>query len=127
MRFNSLSSVFKQLYKDQLTNYRHKSSVNDDGTTGSALEENPVHAAVQCRISFKKPDDSVSNREDRNPINLGIKIFCDTTVDVKKGDVIVAKKLDDDGNVLATYTGIANMPYVYPSHQEIEITNEGDA
>lgn len=127
MRFDGLAKVLGILYDDTFTNKRFKPTVADDGTTGSAPEENPVQADVACRISFEKPDSSANMTDSSNPKNLGLKLFCNPDTDVKKGDWIEAQKKDDDGNVLATYTGYASEPNRYPSHLEIELTQEGDA
>lgn len=127
MKLSGFANCFKQLYTDKFANYRHINSAQEDGTTGISLEPTPVQSNVSCRISFKNEDNSEPTLEDRNPIYLGLKIFCSSEIDVKKGDKIIVDRLSDSGDILESYSGIANLPKMYTTHQEILLTEVGDA
>lgn len=127
MKLASFGKLLTSTYTDRLSINRYTEIENVDGTIGMGLPETPVYSDVQCRISFKNSDNPESNKDDSNPIYMQIKIFCNPEVDIKKGDILVAEKIGDDGSVLATYKGIANLPFKYVTHQEVLFTEVGDA
>ncbi len=127
MNLGAFSPILSLLYSDKMAVKRHQTATNPDGTTYNAVPDAPLYDDISCRISFSSSDNSETNQEDSNPIRLEIKVFCSPTVDIKKGDIITAKRLSDNGEVLETYTGIANLPFMYVTHQEIRLTQVGDA
>lgn len=127
MRIASFGSILSSTYTDTMNIYRHISIINDDGTKGIEMPKTPIYADVKCRISFENKDYPQSNMEDANPIRLAIKVFCGPEVNVHKGDKLIIKRLDESGNIMMTYEGIANLPFTYTTHKEIEIVKVGDA
>ena len=116
------SNVFSQLYTDKLDIYRHTNSTNEDGTIKTKLPETPLYSSIPCRISFSRTIDLTTDKAiNKLPIHLIPKVFCNTDVDIKAGDYLIITRKNTQ------YKGIAGMPNVYESHQEISITVEGDA
>lgn len=121
------SQLIAATYTDKLSINRHVEIQNDDGTSYIALPKPPLYEGVACRISFTQSDNSDGDNVDNNPLHLQVKIFCGNGVDIKKGDKLIAHRLDDAGGILATYEGIASMPSTYVSHQEVLFSNTGVA
>ena len=91
--------LYESMYTDRLRVYRHVEVINDDGTTGISPEPVPI-AGVSCRISFNSKDSSAMLREEINPQNLQLQVFCRPEVDVIKGDMVEVDRIGDDGSVL---------------------------
>lgn len=127
MKLASFGSLLALTYTDKMNIYRHTSQLNSDGTKSTKLIQTALSTDLACRISFTAKDPSESSAEDINPIYLEVKVFCGPKVDVKKGDKLVVHRLDDDGTVLATYTGIVNMPLSFVTHKELHLVEVGNA
>lgn len=115
------------MYGDTMTIYRHTQAVGADGTTSTSVVPTPIASGIKCRLSYTQSDDPETTMEDKNPVYLQIQVFCASTVDVHKGDKLVIQKLSDAGAVLKSYTGIANLPFMYVTHQEILLVEVGEA
>lgn len=127
MDLRVFDALFSTLYTDTLTIYRYMETESADGTTEISLQTTATQEDIQCRISFKQDDSSDNELNDRNPIGLRIKVFCAPHIIIHKGDLLVVQRLDNDGDITAEYKGIASMPTIYPTHQEVSIAIEGDA
>lgn len=128
MKIAGFGSIISSTYTDKMNVYRHeKSSVADDGTTGIKLKPTLQASNVKCRISFDSKDYPQSDLEASNPINMQIKIFCGPSVDIQKGDRLIVDRLDESGNIIKSYSGIANLPFNFVTHQEVGIVEVGDA
>jgi len=127
MKLSSFGKLITSTYTDKLSINRYTEIDNPDGTIGMGIPEEPLYSDVQCRISFKQSDNPESNKEDTNPIYMQVKIFCNSEVDIKKGDILVAQRIGDDGSILETYNGTANLPFKYVTHQEVLFAEVGDA
>ena len=127
MKLSSFGKLLTPTYTDKLSINRYTEISNPDGTTGMGILEEPLYSDVQCRISFENSDNPESNKDDSNPIYLQVKIFCSPDVDIQKGDILVAERIGDEGEVIETYKGIANLPFKYVTHQEVLFTEVGDA
>jgi hypothetical protein len=127
MKLSSFGKLLAPTYTDKLSINRYTEIENADGTIGIGLPETPLYSDVRCRISFGQTDSPESQKDDTNPIYMQVKIFCNPNVDIKKGDILVAERVGDDGSILATYTGTANLPFRYVTHQEVLFAEVGDA
>lgn len=126
MDLSVFSELLNPLYIDKLTVRRHKEVTNRDGTTGIMTGKRPVIINVKCRISFYSPDTAESMKDDNNPVYLPIKIFCAVGEDIQKGDNITAERYKGN-TIIETYTGTANKPFLYPTHQEVYLVQTGTA
>ena len=127
MKLSGFSKVLNQLYTDKMSVFRYTETLNDDGTVGTGLVEQPVIEDKPCRISFPSTDNPETTKEDSNPIYLQIKVFCNADLDVKKGDKLIVSRLDDNGNIIKSYKGTANLPLQFVTHKEILLVEVGDA
>lgn len=127
MRLSKFSKIMSKMYTDKMEVKRHEEVTNDDGTTGIQLLTVSKLDNVPCRISFVTKDYPLTSLEDKNPIRLDVKVFCDVDVDIKKGDLLIIDRLDDNGQTITTYKGISNLPYRFVTHQEIELVKVGEA
>lgn len=126
MNLGSFGKMLNTLYTDKMSIFRHTEVLNDDTTTSVEESETPVYTDIPCRISFTSTDNPETTKEDSNPVYLQIKLFCSADIDVQKGDKIVVQRIDN-GNVIATYKGTANLPLQFVTHKEILLVQVGDA
>lgn len=124
---SSISGILGSLYQDKLDIHRFSPSTDDDGTTKVQKNSTPVATNVACRASYTTDESSAALTEANNPRRQILIIFCGPAVDIRKGDSLTVRRLNDSGATMTTYTGLAGAPKRYPSHQEIEIVNVGVA
>lgn len=124
IKLSKLKKVYDLLYTDKFSIIHKPKIKNPDGSVG--VSNLPVYKYfdVECRISIDQEDDSKTDNEAYNPLQNIYKIFCTSDVEVLKGERIIAKKYDDNGNVMQTFVGIANKPVKYVTHQEFIIALE---
>ena len=128
MNLSFISPLLSSMYTDRLTVKRVAKVTNPDGTTGIGKNKTEVYTDVKCRISFESEDNSINTKEDTNPKSIRTKVFCDTNLDIKKGDTLIVQKMAEDAvTILATYQGLAGLPCKFVSHQEVLINEVGDA
>lgn len=128
VRLSVASKVLSKLYTDKLHVYRHTEVLNEDGTTSVDKDLSQVLTDIPCRISHQQLDSSDTFTEVANVREVEIKVFCNTTVEVRKGDKLVVERVDDvDGTVLQSFTGYASQPFKFASHQEIVLSESGVA
>lgn len=127
MKLSSFSNVLSALYTDKMSVFRYVETKNADETVSVELKKVPEISDQPCRISFPTTDNPETTKEDSNPIYLQIKVFCSVKLAVKKGDTIIAHRLDDNGNIIKSYKGTANLPLHFVTHQEILLVEVGDA
>lgn len=116
----------RRMYTDVAVIKRYQESVAEDGTTEMTVEP-VVLAEYPCRISFSQQDQQDNSQADISPKLLGVKLFFDIGVDIKKGDVITAKKMAEDGSVMQVIEGNAALPSTYVNHTEVNLLEIGAA
>lgn len=119
MRLDAFSGVISTMFTDRMDIARYVDFTNTDGTTETKLSNNPVYVNVRCRISFIAEETPKDGAVDNIPVKAIPKLFCKNTVDVRAGDYITIRRLDEDGNILATFSGQCGLPSIYPTHQEV--------
>lgn len=118
MRLGDFAGIITTMFSDTMDITRYIDKENDDGTTETVLSDTPIYSGVPCRISFSSEENPGDTDIDNTPVKLSPKIFCKVGVDLQTGDYITVKRLNDDGEVIATYSGKVGMPAVYTSHKE---------
>ena len=119
MKLSGFSPILLTLMRDRMDIYRYTEQVNTDGTTSNILGTVPFAADVRCHLSFSVSDSPKDSAVDETPIRFAPMIFFPTGIELKAGDEIVVRKMQDDGTVLATYKGQVAMPKCYPTHKEV--------
>ena len=117
VNFGMISEALQIMDTDKMDISRKTPIKNPDGTTGETSNIEPFYKDVPCHISFKTADNPDSGTIDIEPIITGVQINCSLDVDLQKDDYITAYKLDANGNILETYTGIIGFPTVTQSRK----------
>ena len=118
MRLGDFSGIITTMFTDKMDITRYIEVTNPDGTTETKLPDNPLYMDVNCKISFVSEESPKDGEVDDNPVKTTPKIFCKTTADVQAGDYITVRRFDDDGNIMATFSGQIGLPSIYPTHKE---------
>ena len=116
----------RRMYVDVAVVRRYVEQTAEDGTVEMVVDtENSVE--YPCRVSFSQQDTLDNTQEDISPKLIGVKLFFDVGVGVCKGDVILARKMGENGEVLQEIEGRAAEPSVYVNHVEVNLTENGAA
>lgn len=118
MKLGKFAGIITTMFSDTMDITRYINKENADATTETILPDTPIYTNVACRISFSSDENPSDADIDNTPLKLTPKIFCKIDADLQAGDYIVARRLDDDGKVIATYSGKVGLPAVYVSHKE---------
>ena len=127
MKLSSFENTLSVLYLDRFDIHRYDESLNEDGTVSNLPSADPTLSDIPCKISYSNSDLAESSREDTNPIEQSIKLFCRPDVQVNKGDMLMVRRMSENGQVVQTFSGTANAPNKFLTHQEIMFTEVGDA
>lgn len=125
LRVSWTRKILQKMYVDKATVTRRAEVEAEDGTT--EVQVNSVVGEYACRVSFSNQDVRDATQEDISPKLLGVKLFFDVGVDIRKGDVIKAVKMGENGEVLQEIEGVAALPSVYVNHVEVNLTETGAA
>ena len=118
MRLGDFAGIITMMFTDKMDITRYVEQENPDGTTETALPDIPLYTDVSCRISFVSEENPKDGAVDDNPVKNTPKVFCKIDTDVQAGDYITLRRIGDDGNVLATFSGQIGLPSIYPTHKE---------
>lgn len=88
-----------------------------DGSKVETNPEIPLYKDVPCHIDFNTTDNPDTSTVDVRPIIISITLHCSTAVDLKNGDLIYAKRLDPQGNIMHVYRGIIGEPAMSQARQ----------
>lgn len=87
---------------------------------GSNLQE--IYSNIPCHIAFTSTDNPDPTSVDTKPIIQSINIHLPLWVDIKNNDFIIAKRMDESGNLLMTYSGRCGNPIVSQGRQKVLMT-----
>lgn len=128
--FKKVAKLYELLYQDRMDITSVEETTDEDGATVNDYSTTPQQTDIHCRISFPDKDAPKEPGELYNKVEIYPVIFCSPTVNVKAGDKIVVRRLDDDGNVYETYEGmlaISGRANKYETHQEFILSMKGKA
>lgn len=121
-----ITPLIRQLWTDSMDITGYSDSENADGSTEPA-NLTPKASERPCKLSYKRPDNPDNKDFAREPIKLTLRVSCDVTEPVAKGDFVRVSRKNCQGTVLQVYEGAAGLPAMFQSHQEFEIVREGQA
>lgn len=121
------ADILSLLYTDRITVYRYSEKTNADGSIELVADDTNSLVDIPCRISLSGLDNAKSYKEDVNPEEQGSKIFCDSSVDLRKGDKVTISRYGIGGVVIQIVEGTLGRPFKYPTHQEINLIEVGEA
>lgn len=127
MRLGDFAGIITTMFLDKMDITRYIDKDNGDGTTQTVLSDTPVYTDVPCRISFSSDENPADTDIDNTPLKQTPKIFCKVSADLQAGDYITVRRFNDDGEVIATYSGKVGLPNVYGSHKEALFSISGSA
>lgn len=87
---------------------------------GSNLQE--IYSNIPCHIAFTSTDNPDPTSVDTKPIIQSINVHLPLWVDIKNNDFIIAKRMDNAGNLLMTYSGRCGNPIVSQGRQKVLMT-----
>lgn len=126
----ALGKLYEILYADRMDITSIVNDEDEDGATVTGYPTTPQQIDVPCRISLSAMDSPKEKTELYNTVKTKPVIFCRPDVNIKAGDKITVRRLKPDGTVYETYSGmlaISGRPNKYETHQQFELTMEGDA
>lgn len=91
--------------------------------TSGQLQE--IYSNISCHIAFTSTDNPNPETVDIKPIIQSLTIHFPLWVDVKNDDFIIAKRMDNNGNLLAVYSGRCGNPIVSEGRQKVMVTMSG--
>lgn len=106
------------MYNDKLNIIRYKDVDNGDGTSGKELDTSGKVTDIPCHISILKADEASAASVDVEDIVARIKVFVAPTVEIFKGDMLIADKYLNKVKV-QSYEGKASDPVFYDLSQEV--------
>lgn len=127
MKISGFAPILSTMFTDAMDIRRYQDVENEDGTTDTVMPLEPIYANVPCRVSFSSEDSPQDYEVDRVPIRVAPKIFCGPNIQIKAGDFVTVRRLNDIGEIIATYTGKLGLPSVYITHKEALFSIEESA
>jgi len=119
-----ISNNLKELYTDKMKVYREDEFESEIGDI--RVEKRLIYENVECRADpWHLEDEPITDKMEEDKIILPILIFCSIYNKIEKGDWIEIDRMAGDV-VIGRYSGKANEPQIYPSHQEILIKHKQD-
>lgn len=87
--------------------------------TGVWREEliDPYIVDLPCHISFNTTDNPDPASIDTKPIIVSATIYCDLITDLRNGDLLTVRQLDNAGETLETYKGTIGEPQTIQSRK----------
>jgi len=111
------STYFHTLSVNRLGN-----TVDEWGGTVQGYADVETLQDISCGYSQGSRSKNTTQTETRNVISYNPKLFCDPSLDIKTGDRITIKYSE---RTIGTFT--SGKAYYYDSHQEVPLTELGEA
>lgn len=80
-----------------------------------------VYSNIPCHIAFQSVDNPNPETVDIKPIIQSLNVHFPLWVDVRNNDFIVAKRMGNDGDLLAVYSGRCGNPIVSQGRQKVSV------
>lgn len=111
------------MYDKQADIKRQMPITKESGADG--MDWVPVHVDVPCRTSNSSLNNT--SQEEANVIQYDVKLFLSSKHEIKAGDVVIVKTLQDGEVIKTEEFESAKEPFVYVSHQEVLLRIKGYA
>lgn len=110
--FGQIGNIISELFDTDYADIKRDS----DGR----LQE--VYSNILCHVAFSSVDNPNPETVDVKPIIQSLNVHFPLWVDVKNNDFIVAKRMDNDGNLLTVYSGRCGNPIVSQGRKKVLVT-----
>lgn len=126
MRLTSFTPIIASTFTDKMDIYHYQNSTNTSRTVATTLPSTPSKSSVPCRISFIKIESPLPDQVDGVPISTTPKLFCPVGCGIREGDYVEVRRMRN-GTVIGTYKGVAGLPNIFETHQEVLLGVKGYA
>lgn len=113
--FGQIGNIISELFD---TDY-----VDIKRDTSGQLQE--IYSNIKCHIAFTSTDNPNPETVDIKPIIQSLTIHFPLWVDIKNNDFIIAKRMNNNGNLLAVYSGRCGNPIVSQGRQKVSVIMSG--
>ena len=110
--FGQIGNIISELFD---TDY-----VDIKRDTSGQLQE--IYSNISCHIAFTSTDNPNPETVDIKPIIQSLTIHFPLWVDIRNNDFIIAKRMDNNGNLLAVYSGRCGNPIVSQGRQKVLVS-----
>ena len=107
--FGQIDNIMSELFD---TDY-----VDIKRDVGNELQE--IYSNIPCHIAFNSADNPDPMSVDTKPIIQSINIHIANWVDIRNNDFLVAKRMDNKGNILIVYSGRCGNPVVSQGRKKV--------
>ena len=110
--FGQIGNIVSELFDTDLVDIKRD--------TSGQLQE--IYSNIPCHIAFASTDNPNPETVDIKPIIQSLNIHFPLWVDVKNNDFLIAKRLDNNGNLLTVYSGRCGNPIVSQGRQKVSMS-----
>lgn len=107
--FGQIDNIMSELFD---TDY-----VDIKRDVGNELQE--IYSNIPCHIAFNSADNPDPTSVDTKPIIQSVNIHTPNWVDIRNNDFLVAKRMDNEGNILIVYSGRCGNPVVSQGRKKV--------
>lgn len=107
--FGQIDNIMSELFD---TDY-----VDIKRDVGNELQE--IYSNIPCHIAFNSSDNPDPTSVDTKPIIQSVNIHTPNWVDIRNNDFLVAKRMDNEGNILIVYSGRCGNPVVSQGRKKV--------
>ena len=128
IKLHGFGPLFNLLYTDKLEVKRYTVQSNADGTSQLSNAPTSIYSNIPCRASYGGSEDSlVGTLDDKNPIFKPVTVFCPSSYEISKGDLIAVSRTFENGTTMVIHQGYTNKPSKFETHQEFTLVESGVA
>lgn len=107
--FEQIDNIISELFDTDFLDVRRD--------VGSELQE--IYSNIPCHIAFNSADNPDPTSVDTKPIIQSVNIHTPNWVDIRNNDFLVAKRMDNKGNILIVYSGRCGNPVVSQGRKKV--------
>lgn len=107
--FGQIDNIMSELFDTDFLDVRRD--------VGSELQE--IYSNIPCHIAFNSADNPDPMSVDTKPIIQSVNIHTPNWVDIRNNDFLVAKRMDNKGNILIVYSGRCGNPVVSQGRKKV--------
>lgn len=97
-----------------------QSKINPDGSKSSELLDSFLQNEP-CLVVETTKDSSQDDNKDVTRQQITVTVYCNSSLEISQGDILVLSVMDDNGNVRKTIKGYAAQPCFYADHLQIDL------
>ena len=107
--FGQIDNIMSELFDSDYVDIKRD--------VGNELQE--IYSNIPCHIAFNSSDNPDPTSVDTKPIIQSVNIHTPNWVDIRNNDFLVAKRMDNEGNILIVYSGRCGNPVVSQGRKKV--------